>query len=133
MGVPQQCFCRDYATGAGAEVLDAFEKAVAAYSDVLEMSSEAGAADYLLKVVPRKHRDFARIIRKHLAAVARRRQMHQFAFTHRVHTTAAGRLTQQAERDIRCPQTRDSADVTQPRARSHSENACTAHINSDNR
>ncbi|KPP84087.1 MAG: Lrp/AsnC family transcriptional regulator [Rhodobacteraceae bacterium HLUCCA08] len=55
--------------GQAEEVLDAFERAVARIPDVLECHLMAGTADYLLKVVAEDTEDFARIHRRHLAAL----------------------------------------------------------------
>ncbi len=51
------------------DVLDAFEAAVARIPDVMECHLTTGAHDYLLKVVARDGDDFARIHRRHLAAL----------------------------------------------------------------
>lgn len=63
-------------SGQSEEILDAFEKAVAAVPDVLECHLMAGTADYLIKVVARDSEDFARIHRRYLTCLPGVAQMH---------------------------------------------------------
>jgi len=69
IGRPTTVFVEITLSGQADEVLDAFEKAVARVSEVLECHLMAGAADYLLKVVARDSEDFARLHRRHLATL----------------------------------------------------------------
>ena len=67
LGRQMDVFVEISLTGQSNEVLEAFERAVARSSEIMECVLMAGDADYLLRVTARDPTDFERIHREHLA------------------------------------------------------------------
>ena len=68
IGRPTTVFIEVTLSSQGSSALDAFERAVAACSDVLECHLMSGDFDYLLRVAVADLQDYERVHRQHIAA-----------------------------------------------------------------
>lgn len=89
LGRQMDVFVEISLTGQSNEVLEAFERAVARSSEIMECFLMAGDADYLLRVAAADPTDFERIHREHLARLPGvLRMKSSFAIRPIVRTTA---------------------------------------------